>query len=146
MAGEYGSNGKVVGRIRDYRNSTPRNVKIMAAGAGAQQILRDYIGHARPNVLMERQARTDPAEPLDSPVDGRVPNAVVVVYVNGETVPQPLPAARTASMLSLVVVEQAPDALTVPHGKIRALQAVADLYVTTSDAGFFAELVDNLSS
>jgi hypothetical protein len=50
-------------------------------------------------------------------------------------------------MLSFIVVE--PNDTSVEgenNKKLRELRAVADLYVTTSDREFVAELVNNLAS
>ena len=84
---------------------------------------------------------------MDEPVDGLRPNAVVVVYQKGDEVKFPFLTDRTASMLSFVVLESEDDD-PVPEGrrKLREIQAVADLFVTTSDRDFVAELIDNLAA
>jgi hypothetical protein len=86
-------------------------------------------------------------EPMDQPVNGIAPNAVVVVYSRGEQVKFPFLTDRTASMLSFIVLEDIEDrADPEVNRKVREIQAVADLYVTTSDKEFVAELVNNLAS
>jgi hypothetical protein len=75
------------------------------------------------------------------------PNAVIVVYQKGEHAAFPFLTDRTASMLSLIVLETPSDTINVETDKkVRQIQKVADLYVTTSDTDFVHELVDNLAS
>lgn len=131
-------------RIQGYRNSIPRNIKLLGASAGAQRLVADILYEGPPNLSSDQVAAE--GERLDMPVGGQVPNAVIVVHVNGEPVVSALPVLRTASMLSLVVIEADIAALTPPAPEIRALQSVADLFVTTSDRDFVAELVGNLAS
>ncbi|AJE45771.1 hypothetical protein [Celeribacter indicus] len=131
-------------RIHGYRNSVPRNIKLFGASAGAQRLVADILYEGPPNLLCDRVA-TEGVR-LDLPVAGQVPNAVIVVHVNGEPVVSALPVLRTASMLSLVVIEANIDVIVPPAPELRALQGVADLFVTTSDWDFVAELVGNLAS
>lgn len=134
-------------RIDDYRNSTPRFVKVLGVGDSAGAIIEAVNAAHRDNILAS--GPLNPAHPaaMDEPVNGIQPNAVVVVYQTGEEVSFPFLTERTASMLSFIVVETAgrpPDGAAAR--KLREIQAVADLYVTTSDRDFVAELVDNLAS
>jgi hypothetical protein len=134
-------------RIGDYRNSSPRFIKVLGIGESAKALIDSFNDAHRDNVLTTGQINPMGLQPMDEPVDGIRPNAVVVIYQQGERVRFPFLTDRTASMLSFVVLEAAagkpdPD----ESRKIREIQAVADLYVTTSDTEFVAELVDNLAS
>ena len=76
-----------------------------------------------------------------------VPNAVIVVYQKGERAAFPFLTDRTASMLSLIVLETPEGEPNLESDrKVKQIQKVADLYVTTSDTDFVGELVDNLAS
>lgn len=133
-------------RIDDYRNSTPRFVKVLGIGAGAKAII-DAFNQRRDNILMSGPINPLGLQALDEPVDGIKPNAVIVVYEKGEEVRFPFLTDRTASMLSFIVVEPNDTSVeTDGNRKLRELRAIADLYVTTSDREFVAELVDNLAS
>lgn len=134
-------------RITDYRNSTPRYVKLLGIGESARALVERFNDEHRDNILMSGPLNPAGLQPLDEPVNGIRPNAVIVVYEKGEDVKFPFLTDRTASMLSFIVVE--PNDTSVEgenNKKLRELRAVADLYVTTSDREFVAELVNNLAS
>lgn len=134
-------------RIEGYRNSTPRYVKVLGVGERARAIVESFSDENRDNILMAGQLNPLHQERMDQPVNGIAPNAVVVVYSRGEQVKFPFLTDRTASMLSFIVLEGIDErADPEVNRKVREIQAVADLYVTTSDKEFVAELVNNLAS
>lgn len=134
-------------RIDDYRNSTPRFIKVLGVGENARAIIERYNEAHRENVITTGALNPMQLEPMDTPVNGISPNAVIVVYQKGEHAAFPFLTDRTASMLSLIVLEGPADAPnTEADKKVRQIQQVADLYVTTSDTDFVTELVDNLAS
>jgi len=133
-------------RIEDYRNSEPRYVKVLAIGKSAESIIAEF-NRKRDNILTTGPLDPDRRQPMDEPVNGIRPNAVIVVYQKGEDVRFPFQTDRTASMLSFVVLEEL-DARSgsEPNKTLRAIQKVADLFVTTSDRDFVGELIENLAS
>ena len=134
-------------RIEGYRNSEPRFVKLLAVGPNAEEIIAEVNDHQRDNVLMS--GRLDPHRllPMDEPVGGIRPHAVVVVHQQGEADRFPFLVERTASMLSFVVLEtEGTHDERAESRKVRDIRAIADLFVTTTDRGFVRELVDNLAS
>ncbi|MGK9051104.1 hypothetical protein KXS03_05950 [Neorhizobium petrolearium] len=133
-------------RIEDYRNSVPRYVKVLAIGKSAESIIGAF-NRNRDNVLTTGPLDPDRRQPMDEPVNGIHPNAVIVVYQKGEEVRFPFQTERTASMLSFVVLEE-PNARShgEPNKTLKAIQKVADLFVTTSDQEFVGELIENLAS
>lgn len=134
-------------RLEGYRNSTPRYVKVLAVGPKAEQIIADINDQGSDNVLFS--GRLDPHRPLpmDAPVDGTKPHAVILVLQQGALKPFPFLVERTASMLSVVLLEPegARDEM-VESRAMHDIRAIADLFVTTTDRGFVRELVDNLAS
>ncbi len=134
-------------RIDDYRNSTPRFIKVLGVGNNARAIIERFNETHRENVITSGALNPLRLEPMDEPVNGIAPNAVIVVYQKGENAAFPFLTDRTASMLSLIVLE-VPDGEVNSEAdkKVRQIQQVADLYVTTSDTDFVSELVDNLAS
>lgn len=134
-------------RIQGYRNSAPRFVKVLAVGDSARDIIEEINADHRDNVLTT--GPLDPVAPqaMDEPVAGSRPHAVIVVHEQGDRDAFPFLLERTASMLSFVVLEK--DGILrerEENGKVRAIRAIADLFVTTTDRGFVKELVDNLAS
>lgn len=134
-------------RIEDYRNSQPRYIKLIGVGERAAALIDQFNIANRNNVLTSGTLEPGAVGAMDEAVDGIRPNAVIVIYETGDEVRFPFLTDRTASMLSFVVLEQDGASLAVAESKqLRELRSVADLYVTTSDPEFVAELVSNLAS
>src|SRR4051812_34802886 len=92
-------------RIDDYRNSTPRFVKVLGVGEGARSIIEQFNDTHRDNIITTGALNPMGLQPMDEPVGGIAPNAVIVVYQKGEHAAFPFLTDRTASMLSLIVLE-----------------------------------------
>jgi hypothetical protein len=134
-------------RIDGYRNSSPRFIKLLAVGPNAERLIAQINDLERDNVLMAGRIYPDRSTPMDEPVDGIRPHAVIVVHEEGEADNFPFRIERTASMLSFIVLEDGSSlGEAAASSKMRNLRAIADLFVTTSDPGFVRELVDNLAS
>lgn len=133
-------------RIQDYRNSSPRYIKVLAVGDNAREVIDMVNAEGRENVLMTGPLDPQGLQPMDEPVLGIKPHAVVVVHQQGDQDKFPFLIERTASMLSFVVLEK--DGMLrerEENKKVRAIRAIADLFVTTSDPAFVKELVENLA-
>ena len=134
-------------RIQGYRNSAPRFVKVVAMGPEAEAALAALNRRERDNILMSGRVDAGAPLPMDAPVDGVKPHAVIIVHQQGESAAFPFLVERTASMLSLVVLETTgPLNEQNENPTMRRIRALADLFVTTSDREFVKELVDNLAS
>jgi len=134
-------------RIEGYRNSSPRVVKVLAVGQSARQIVEEINQEHRDNIVMSGGVDPDRRLPMDEPVNGLKPDAVVVVHQQGEPTAFPFAIERTASMLSFIVLETNGMLREQAESKkVRDLRSIADLFVTTSDSGFVKELVSNLAS
>ncbi len=134
-------------RIQGYRNSSPRIIKVLAVGENARDVIDEVNAEERDNVVMSGPVDPDGLKPMDEPVDGLKPDAVVVVHQQGDRDRFPFLIERTASMLSFIVLET--DGILREQSesrKVRDIRAIADLFVTTSDRGFVKELVANLAS
>ena len=134
-------------RIQGYRNSSPRIIKVLAVGDNARDVIDEVNAEERDNVLMSGPLDPNGLQPMDEPVAGVKPDAVVVVHEQGDQDRFPFLIERTASMLSFIVLEK--DGILHEREetkKVRAIRAIADLFVTTSDRGFVKELIDNLAS
>jgi len=134
-------------RISGYRNSSPRFVKVLAVGDNAREIIDRVNEQERDNILMSGPLNPDGLQPMDEPVQGVKPHAVVVVHQQGDQDKFPFLIERTASMLSFVVLEKDGILRECDESKkVRAIRSIADLFVTTSDPAFVGELVNNLAS
>ena len=134
-------------RLDNYRNSEARYVKVLGVGNTARAIVENFNESHSDNILSAGDFDPKKMQPLDGPVDGIKPNAVIVVYQHGESFPFSFLTVRTASMLSFIVLDsQRKKANANASRKIREIKLVADLFVTTTDPDFVKELVDNLAS
>ena len=134
-------------RIEGYRNSKPRIIKLLAVGPNAAGLISDLDCHELGHVLMTGRIDPENLTPMDDPVDGVRPNAVIVVHEEGEAEYFPFLIERTASMLSLIVLLDDSSIVTrVKNDKVKELRAISDLFVTTTDRSFVRELVYNLAS
>jgi hypothetical protein len=134
-------------RIEGYRNSSPRIIKVLAVGRNARDVIEDVNEEARENVLVSGSLDPHRLLPMDEPVNGVRPHAVIVVHQQGEPDAFPFLVERTASMLSFIVLET--DGMLREQAeskKVREIRAIADLFVTTTDRAFVRELVSNLAS
>jgi hypothetical protein len=134
-------------RIEGYRNSSPRIIKVLAVGQNAREIIQELTEEVRDNVLMSGSLDPHRLLPMDEPVNGVKPHAVVVVHQQGEPDTFPFVIERTAAMLSFIVLETNGILREKAESKkVRDIRAIADLFVTTSDPSFVKELVSNLAS
>ena len=134
-------------RIEGYRNSKPRIIKLLAVGPNAARLISDLDCHELGHVLMTGRIDPENLTPMDNPVDGVRPNAVIVVHEEGEVEYFPFLIERTASMLSLIMLLDDSSVVTrVENDKVKELRAISDLFVTTTDRSFVRELVYNLAS
>jgi hypothetical protein len=134
-------------RIEGYRNSSPRFVKVLAVGPHARKIIADVNEEERGNVLASGEVDPRHPGPMDQPVDGHKPHAVVVVHQRGDDDDFPFVIEPTAAMLSFIVLEaEGAVGEQTDNEKVRSIRAIADLFVTTTDREFVKELVGNLSS
>jgi hypothetical protein len=134
-------------RIQGYRNSSPRIIKVLAVGENARDVIDEVNAEERENVVMSGPIDPHGLKPMDEPVNGLKPHAVVVVHQQGDPDRFPFLIERTASMLSFIVLETNGILREKSESKkVRDIRAIADLFVTTSDRGFVKELVANLAS
>lgn len=134
-------------RIQGYRNSSPRFIKLVAMGPSAEAAISELVERDRENVLISERLDTQQKLPIDAPVNGIVPHAVILVHQQGEASPFPFLVQPTAAMLSLIVLETEGTLDERAESRtVRDIRAFADLFVTSSDSSFVRELVDNLAS
>jgi hypothetical protein len=120
-------------------------VKLIGLGETARALAEDIAGDIGPTVLLGAQEDT---QPLDAPVGGVRPGALVVVLHVLDGAPALPPVMdRTAATLSVVLLEPTGTrpGLAALHATNR-LRGLADMFASTSDPDFVRELVANLAS
>lgn len=134
-------------RIEGYKNSSPRFIKVLGVGEHVRDVITEINDEERKNVLMTGPLDPSGLQPMDEPVNGIRPHAVIVVHEQGDHDKFPFLIERTASMLSFIILETRGILHEEKESrKVRSIRAIADLFVTTSDRGFVKELVSNLAS
>lgn len=132
-------------RVQGYRNAQPRLVKLIGLGETARALAEDIAASAGPGVLL---GAADAGLPLDAPVGGVQPGALVVVMHALDGAPGlPDVVDRTAATLSVVLLEPPgtrPGAAT--QQAANRIRSVADMFASTSDPDFVRDLVVNLAS
>jgi hypothetical protein len=133
-------------RLQSYRNSVPREVKLIGVGQGGLEIVKRIAQARLPNVMPVALSDGAQLAPLDAPVAGRRPNIIVLVYRSGDPVVIPAIIERPAPLVSFVLLEPPCQASQGKSETVRWLRAIADVFVTTSDDDFVLDLVGNLAS
>jgi hypothetical protein len=98
-----------------------------------------------PNVSVARHPAGIPVFPIRRSNGGTRPNIIVVVYRSGDEVVVPSIEGKSDQLVTLIILED-DDVLGDDNERTRAVRAMADLFLTTSDRDFVFELVSNLAS
>jgi hypothetical protein len=137
-------------RISNYRNSAQRAIRLIGLGAAAGELVDRIARRGRPNVAtMTRNTSIGwPAMMGETP--DRDPDMIVIVCREGDAHLFGPAAGRPDVLVTFVVLQRegrlltAHDAGSAPD--LERARAFCDLFVTTSDADFVSELIDNLAS
>jgi hypothetical protein len=133
-------------RIADYRNSAPRTIRLLGLGERGGKIAREVARRGHGNVEVETGTQPLGWDEIarDRP-DGPA-NMIVVVCGEGD---ERLfnPRQGKPDMLVTFVIIKRSGATSVADGpQLAAMRGLSDLFVTTSDADYVADLIDNLAS
>ena len=132
------------GRIEHYRNSSPRLIRLLGLGDAGGKVARSVAerGLAHVDVITS----TRPAGWKDVAQDraGARANMIVIVCAEGD---EGLfrPEQGKPDMLVTFVLLTA-NRLAAGDQRLASARGFADLFVTTSDADYVSELIDNLAS
>lgn len=133
-------------RILGYRNSRPRDVKLLGIGDGAWEAAAAVRTANLPNVSLHRQSASEPLPPLDAPQWGRLPNMIMVVYRVGDRIALPTFSVKPDPLVTFVLLEPLQHFSQGHNREVQALRSISDLFVTTSDTDFVFDLVSNLAA
>jgi len=133
-------------RIDDYRNSAQRFIKLYGLGAAGAQIAQQVSKRGRPNV----EIRTGEKPVGWDEIAGRTPdpdtNMIVIVCAQGdEGLFRPAPE-RPDSLVTFVLLQNSSNVMVVGDESMSYARGCSDLFVTTSDRDYVADLIDNLAS
>src|SRR5262249_14412686 len=132
-------------RIGHYRNSARRHIKLFGLGAIGASIAQAIGARGLSNVEVRTGDRAASWRDI-----ARQPhpatNMVVIVCAEGDEErfrPEP---ERPGSLVTFVLLQRQGNLLVVRQDSVTHARGAADLFVTTSDRDYVADLIDNLAS
>ena len=132
-------------RIGDYRNSSPRRIRLLGLGAEGMEVARKIAARGLPNVEVLTHARPVGWDDIAHDRPGTAPNMVVIVCAEGdERVFRPQ-RGKPDMLVTFVLLEERAHRPAV-RDTVANVRGFADLFVTTSDADYVADRIDNLAS
>ena len=133
-------------RIGDYRNSARRFVKLYGLGKTGTTIAQAVGARGLPNVEVRTGNRAAGWAEIAGAQPDPATNMVVIVCGEGdETLFQP-ECERPDSLVTFVLLQRQGNLLVVHNDSVSSARGSADLFVTTSDRDYVADLIDNLAS
>src|SRR5262249_54766787 len=131
--------------ISGYRNSSPRLIRLLGLGADGMEIARKIAARGLPNVEILTHGRPVGWDEIAPDRRGAATNMIVIVCAEGD---ERLfrPQCGKPDMLVTFVLLQEPARRRAARDPVANARGFSDLFVTTSDADYVADLIDNLAS
>ena len=133
-------------RVVDYRNSSPRHIRLLGLGGRGAGIVRDVARRGYRNVEVVTGNRSVGWDDIVSDQSDEQINMVVIVCGEGdETLFNPS-RGKPGMLVTFVVLRDVELTPTNDAAHIAHMRGLSDLFVTTSDDGYVGDLIDNLAS
>ncbi len=131
-------------RIGHYRNSARRHIRLYGLGQTGASVARAVGERGLANV----EVRTGVRAAGWAEIAGGEPdtNMVVIVCGEGDEALFRPERGRPASLVTFVLLQRQGNLLVVRQDSVAQARSSADLFVTTSDRDYVADLIDNLAS
>jgi hypothetical protein len=133
-------------RIEHYRNSTPRLIRLLGLGEAGGRVARRVAERGLPNVEVLTDAKPVGWNEVAAERPGARTNMIVIVCAEGD---ERLfrPERGKPDMLVTFVLLQGNSIVPAAHDeRVENARGFSDLFVTTSDADYVSDLIDNLAS
>ncbi|HEY7300685.1 MAG TPA: hypothetical protein VH684_22540 [Xanthobacteraceae bacterium] len=132
-------------RIEGYRNSAPRLIRLVGLGKAGSKVARTVAERALPNVEVMTSATAVGWADVASERSGVPTNMIVVVCAEGD---QRLfcPEQGKPEMPVTFVLLRNNGCADRLFDEVASARSFSDLFVTTSDANYVSDLIDNLAS
>jgi len=137
-------------RIPNYRNSAQRAIRLIGLGPAAGALVSRISARDLPNVAVMTRNTPIGWPTVTGETPDRDPDMIVIVCREADAHLFRPAAGRPNVLVTFVVLQReghlltARDAGSAPD--LERARAFCDLFVTTSDADFVSELIDNLAS
>jgi len=133
-------------RIGGYRNSARRAIKLYGLGDTGATVARAIGARGLPNVEVRTGTRAAGWGEIAGHAPDRDTNMVVIVCGEGDQGLFRPERERPASLVTFVLLQRQGNLLVVREASVASARGSADLFVTTSDRDYVADLIDNLAS
>jgi hypothetical protein len=133
-------------RIEGYRNSALRLIRLIGLGEAGSKIARIVAERALPNVEVMTKAIPVGWAEVASERSGARTNMVVVVCAEGDQRLFCPERGRPDMLVTFVLLRSNGSLDAVFDPQVASPRSFSDLFVTTSDADYVSDLIDNLAS
>ena len=133
-------------RIGGYRNSARRHIKLYGLGQTGANVARAIAERGLPNVAVQTGTGVAGWAEIAGAAPDPQTNMVVIVCGEGDEALFRPERERPQSLVTFVLLQREGNLLVVREGSVANARGSADLFVTTSDRDYVADLIDNLAS
>jgi hypothetical protein len=134
------------GRIGHYRNSSPRLIRLLGLGEAGAKVARAVSKRGLPNVQVMTNARPVGWDELAEERPDERTNMLVIVCAEGDERLFRPERGKPDMLVTFVLLQDTGRMQTAGDDRLANVRGFSDLFVTTSDADYVAELIDNLAS
>jgi hypothetical protein len=139
------------GRIAGYRNSLPRRILLLGLGERGTRIACEVATHRLPNVEVVTNARPVGWDDIAKERTGESTNMVVIVCGEGDEHLFSPSQGRPDMPVTFVVLKEIDQGSVTQVSatddlRVAQMRGLSDLFVTTSDSDYVADLIENLAS
>ncbi len=134
------------GRIDGYRNSRPRSVRLYGLGQRGMEIARHIGRQAGANVAVKSGSDRVGWHEIAGDMPDPDTNMVIIVCGDGDQALFDADEHKPDSLVTFVLLQKTSNALVVGDENFARARSRSDLFVTTSDADYVVDLIENLAS
>jgi hypothetical protein len=133
-------------RIGGYRNSSPRSIRLFGLGEAGIEVVRDIARRGLPNVEILANARPVGWNEIAMEDPGVPTNMIVIVCAEGDERLFRPERGKPDVLVTFVLLQRIGNPPPEGDRRVANVRGFSDLFVTTSDVDYVAELIDNLAS
>ena len=133
-------------RIGGYRNSARRFIKLYGLGEAGASVAQAVGRRGLPNVEVRSGTGAAGWREIAGGAPDRDTNMFVIVCGEGDEALFRPERERPGSLVTFVLLQREGNLLVVREPSVSYARGAADLFVSTSDRDYVAELIDNLAS
>ncbi|HEY3656778.1 MAG TPA: hypothetical protein VGL34_17550 [Steroidobacteraceae bacterium] len=133
-------------RIGHNRNSSPRRIKLLGLGEKGGMVARKVAKRGLPNVQVLTDAKPVGWKEIAATGAEAQTNMIVIVCAEGDERLFRPEHGKPDMLVTFVVLQRIGDPHAAGDQRVANVRGFSDLFVTTSDADYVSELIDNLAS